>query len=71
MNQQPVANGMRTYFILLIGQMISVLGSELSGFAIGVWVYQQTSSVTLFTLTLLFGAIPRLFMAPIAGALPR
>lgn len=69
MNQQPVANGMPTYFILLIGQMISVLGSELSGFAIGVWVYQQTSSVTLFTLTLLFGAIPRLFMAPIAGAL--
>jgi len=49
--------------------MISLLGSELNGFALGVWVYQRTTSVTQFTLIAVFAAVPSLIISPIAGTL--
>lgn len=69
MTQQTPPNGMRTFLILWIGQMISLLGSNLNGFALGVWVYQRTTSVTQFTLIAVFAAIPSLIISPLAGTL--
>lgn len=69
MTQQTPPNGMRTFIILWVGQMISLLGSELNGFALGVWVYQRTTSVTQFTLIAVFAAVPSLIISPIAGTL--
>jgi len=59
-----------TIFILVaIGQIVSVTGSSLTGFALGAWVYQETRSTTLFSLILLFTMLPSLLFAPLAGAL--
>jgi MFS family permease len=69
MSQQTPPNGMRTFVILWVGQMISLLGSNLNGFALGVWVYQRTTSVTQFTLIGVFAAVPSLIISPIAGTL--
>ncbi len=61
--------GMRTFFIIWAGQLVSLIGSGLTGFALSVYVYQTTGSATQLSLVLLANALPSLFLAPIAGAL--
>jgi len=60
---------MRTFLTLWLGQTVSLLGSGLSSFALGVWVYQRTGSVTQFALTLFFNVLPGVLLSPVAGAL--
>ena len=60
---------MRTFLIVWFGQLISLFGSQLTGFALGVWVYQNTGSVTQFSLISFFTMLPGLVISPIAGAL--
>lgn len=52
-----------------LGQLVSLVGSGLSRFALGVWVYQRTGSVTDFTLITLCAFLPGILVAPFAGAL--
>ena len=60
---------MRTFLIVWFGQLISLFGSQLTSFALGVWVYQNTGSVTQFSLISFFTMLPGLVISPIAGAL--
>lgn len=60
---------MRSFHIILIGQVVSILGSGLTTFGLGVWVYQTTASVTQFALIALFAALPGFIVSPFAGAL--
>ncbi len=60
---------MRSFFIVWLGQVGSLFGSSLTGFALGVWVYEETGAVTLFSLIMLASILPGLLMAPVAGAL--
>ena len=59
---------MRTFLIVLIGQVTSLIGSGLISFALAVWVYEQTGQATPFAMTALFGTLPRILLSPIAGA---
>src|SRR5262245_53907605 len=61
--------GMRDFVVLWIGQVISNLGSGLSGFALGVWAFRQTGSATALSLITLFATLPNLLLSPLAGAL--
>ncbi|MGH9754883.1 MAG: MFS transporter, partial [Blastocatellia bacterium] len=54
---------------ICIGQLVSILGSGLTNFAIGIWVYQNTGSVTKFALTILAASLPSILISPFAGAL--
>lgn len=65
---QP-ASGMRKFALMWTGQLVSLVGSGLARFAIGVWVYQQTGSATRFALIALFASLPGLLVAPFLGAL--
>jgi DHA3 family macrolide efflux protein-like MFS transporter len=67
--QGPSPTSMRTFYILWFGQLISTLGSGLTGFALGVYVYQTTQSTTAFALSILAFTIPGVFFSPVAGAL--
>jgi penicillin amidase len=60
---------MRTFALIWFGQLVSLVGSGLTGFALGVWVYQRTGSVTQFTLIALCATLPRVVVSPLAGAL--
>ncbi|MBI3160478.1 MAG: MFS transporter [Chloroflexi bacterium] len=60
---------MRTFYVIWSGQFVSALGSGLTGFALGVWLYQDTKSVALFALSILAFMIPGVFFSPFAGAL--
>ncbi len=69
MEQKPSGQNLRTFLVIWFGQLVSTLGSGLTGFALGVWIYQKTGSTTLFALNLLAFAIPNLVVSPLAGAL--
>ncbi|MCB8977444.1 MAG: amino acid adenylation domain-containing protein [Ardenticatenaceae bacterium] len=56
------------FFLVAFGQVISLIGSGLTSFALGVWVYQQTGSALDLGLVWLFVGLPGLLAAPIAGA---
>lgn len=61
--------GMRTFVIIWIGQVISIVGSGLTNFGLGVWIFQQTGDAMPFVLTVLFGSLPQVFLLPVAGSL--
>lgn len=60
---------LRTFLIVWLGQIVSTVGSSLTGFVLGVWVYQQTGSATQFALIAFCATVPSIVLAPIAGAL--
>ncbi|MEO5725527.1 MAG: MFS transporter, partial [Byssovorax sp.] len=67
---QPTAGGgMRVFGIVWLGQMVSMIGTSLSGFALGVWVFQETGSITQFALVNCIILLPAVLVSPLAGAL--
>jgi len=66
---QKRTKGMRTFIIIWLGQLTSMIGSGLIGFALAVWIYDQTGQATPFALTALFSTLPRILFSPIAGAI--
>ncbi len=69
MTRRVSPKGFRVFLLIWLGQSVSLIGSNLTGFALGVWVYQRTGSVTQFALISLFTALPGIAFSPIAGAL--
>ncbi|NOX44972.1 MAG: MFS transporter [Caldiserica bacterium] len=61
--------GTRAFLLVWFGQLVSLVGSKLTGFGLGVWAFQTTGSVTRFALIMLFTALPGILLSPIAGAL--
>lgn len=61
-------HSMKTFWVIWFGQFISVIGSGLTGFALGVWIYEHTGQATPFALTALFATLPRIVLMPIAGS---
>jgi MFS family permease len=60
---------MRAYAVVWLGQSVSLVGSGLTSFALGVWVFEQSRSATMFALMGLCAVLPRLLLSPLAGAL--
>lgn len=60
---------MRAFFTIWFGQLISLIGSQLTGFALGVWVYDQTRSVLWLALTQIALQTPYVLLSPLAGVL--
>lgn len=66
----PAASGgMRVFVTVWIGQLVSTIGSGLTGFALGVWIYEKTGSVSLFALNIFAFTLATLLVSPLAGAL--
>ena len=63
------AKGMRAFFVIWAGQALSMVGSGLTAFALGVWVFEQTGSATQFALIALAATLPAVLISPVAGAL--
>ncbi|CAA0114625.1 Uncharacterised protein [BD1-7 clade bacterium] len=59
---------MKPFTVLLIGQAISLFGSSLTGFALGIWAYEQIGSVTVYTVIALANIVPVVLLSPLAGA---
>lgn len=57
------------FLVIWFGQFISTIGSGLTGFALGIWVYQRTGSITYFAVILLCAGLPTVVLAPFAGVI--
>lgn len=68
MSNHVAPKNMNTFFTIWIGQLISIVGSGLTGFALGVWIFQETGKATPFAMTVLFGSLPAVLLGPIAGS---
>ncbi|MFP2903722.1 MFS transporter [Pyxidicoccus sp. 3LFB2] len=55
--------------LIWLGQVVSLLGSGLTSFALGVWTYETTGGVTRFALVMLAATLPGIVLGPMAGAL--
>ncbi len=59
--------GARTFLLIWLGQVVSLVGSGLTAFVLGVWVYQLTGSATQFALIFASATIPGVLVSPLAG----
>jgi MFS family permease len=58
----------RTFLVVWAGQLVSTLGSGLSGFAVAIWVYLETGSATALSILAVAQALPGVVLAPLAGS---
>lgn len=66
---QRLPTGMRAFTLIWLGQLISLLGTGMTRFAITVWAYQMTGSATALALVGFFSFTPVVILSPLAGAL--
>lgn len=61
--------GLRVFARIWAGRLVSQVGSGLTAFALGVWVYRQTGSVTQYAVLSLATVLPAVLALPFAGVL--
>lgn len=64
--------GMLGFTIVWAGQMLSLLGTNMTGFALAIWIYEVTAEsfrATAFSLVAFFSFAPLILVSPIAGAI--
>lgn len=69
MRNQKLFTGMRGFVVVWLGQVVSLLGSGMTGFAIGLWAWEETGQATALALTFFFFIGPSVIMSPFAGAI--
>ncbi len=60
---------MFAFTIVWLGQVISLIGTAMSGFALTIWAWQLTGSATALALVGFFNFGPTVLLSPVAGAL--
>ena len=60
--------GFKTFSVIWLGQIVSLLGSAMTNFALGVWIFTETRSVTQFAIVVVIAGLPGILVAPLAGA---
>lgn len=58
----------RTFLLIWLAHLVSSLGSGLTYFALGIWVYQRTGSAAALTSIVMAAALPGILLLPFAGA---
>lgn len=60
---------MKKFLIIWAGELLSTIGSGLTAFGLGVYVYQQTGMATATALVSLLALLPTVLLGPVAGVL--
>ncbi|HEY9820650.1 MAG TPA: MFS transporter, partial [Candidatus Sericytochromatia bacterium] len=58
---------MRNFIVIWLGQTVSLIGSQMTNFAITIWVWQLTGQATALALFGLLTQAPRVLVTPFAG----
>jgi MFS family permease len=61
--------GFTGFFVVWLGQLVSLLGSAMTRFAITIWAYQETESALVLATVGFFAFGPSVVLSPVAGAL--
>ncbi len=67
--QKTRPTGMTAFTVVWIGQVVSLLGTAMTGFALTIWAWQITGEATALALVGFFAFAPIVLMSPVAGAL--
>lgn len=57
----------KNIFILILGQLVSLIGSSIYSFAMGLYILSTTGSGLYFSITIALGVIPKIIFGPISG----
>jgi MFS family permease len=60
---------MRPFTVIWFGQLVSMLGTGMTNFALSFWIFEQTGSATALTVAIFYFVAPSILLSPIAGAL--
>lgn len=66
-NRSSTATGFRTFFVIWLGQLVSLIGTGMSRFALLIWAYEQSGAATTLALLGFFSWVPFVLVSPIAG----
>jgi DHA3 family macrolide efflux protein-like MFS transporter len=66
-NHQPIS--LRTFLIIWAGQFASILGSQMTSFAVTIWAWELTERATPLSLIIFFTRVPTVIAATFAGIL--
>ena len=62
-------SGILGFTVVWIGQMFSLFGTSMTGFALTIWAWEATGQATALALVGFFNFAPLVLMSPIAGAI--
>lgn len=66
---EETSNPFSRFLVIWTGELISLIGSGLTSFGLGVYVYQVTGKVSGLALVSLLAFLPALLLSPVAGVL--
>lgn len=61
--------GLKGFFVVGLGQLVSMAGSAMSGLALSIWAWQETGQATALSLLVFFRFAPQVLLSPVAGDL--
>jgi len=61
--------GLRGFIFIWVGQVFSMIGSQMTQFAMGIWAWEKTGQATPLALVGFFSFAPLIIFSPIAGVL--
>lgn len=62
-------NNLRTFYTLVATQTLSLIGSRMTGIALGIWIFNETGNTTPLLLVAFFMTIPFMLGGSVAGVL--
>lgn len=68
MARKSASHGMRMYWIVWAGNLISSMGTSIGSFSLVVWIYDQTKSASQFSTMMTLAAVTSLVCMPIGGS---
>lgn len=69
MNDNSRPSGMRGFTVIWFGQLISMLGTGMTNFALSFYIFQKTGQATALTIAIFCFVAPSIILSPLAGAL--
>ncbi|MEM7114297.1 MAG: amino acid adenylation domain-containing protein [Chloroflexota bacterium] len=66
--QTPQTTSFNIFLLVAFGQLISMIGTGLTTFTLGVWALAQSNSLIDFTIISIFALLPGILVSPLAGA---
>src|SRR6056297_519655 len=60
-------SGLRGFILIWVGQVFSMIGSQMTNFAMGIWAWELSGRATPLALVGFFSFTPLIIFSPIAG----
>jgi MFS family permease len=65
----PPLSGMRGFILIWLGQLVSMLGTGMTSFALSFYLFEKTGQATALTIAIFAFVAPSILLSPLAGAL--